>query len=544
MSIQRSLVVVLGVVLAGASALSGCQSRDTALPEAAPEPDFSLVTTGQGPVRGVVAESIVAYKGVPYAAAPVGELRWRAPQPAAPREALLVADEYGNRCMQPPEREGFPAPKEAFTQPQSEDCLYLNIYRPETAASDLPVMVWIPGGGLVSGSGARPVNHGGNLAREGVIVVSINYRLGSFGFFAHPELSARNPDGGRLYNYGLMDQIAALQWVRDNISAFGGDPGRVTVFGESAGGASVYALLASPLARGLFSGAIAQSGYGFRLYQNIAARVAPGEASVEQGGVALVERMQMPEASLATLRAQPAEVVVAATDFSNFIQFAVDGVVLEQSIHDTFASGLQAPVPVIVGSTDAETAMVPPEAQRAGMARYLSDAAMTALAPWYGGEALRDTFLQSDFGFHSQVRTAGLAHEKAGNPVYVFRFGMAPEGSTRRELNDGPVYGAPHAADMPYVFGNFTGDHLEPTEPGPVERQVSRQMMAYWTNFAKTGDPNGEGLPRWQQSQGRYTMMFTPDGTESRADNWAARLDELNSVVSSDRVPAGQISGE
>ena len=193
------------------------------------------VATAEGEVQGAAADGLIEYKGIPYAAPPTGDLRWRAPQPAPARDGVLVADDYGNRCIQRPATEGF-AMEDAFTQPQTEDCLYLNIYRPDSGDTGLPVMVWIPGGGLIAGSGSRPVNHGGNLARLGVVVVAINYRLGSFGFFAHPELSARDPDGGRLFNYGLMDQVAALEWVRDNIGAFGGDPANVTIFGESAGG--------------------------------------------------------------------------------------------------------------------------------------------------------------------------------------------------------------------------------------------------------------------------------------------------------------------
>ncbi|MYH32638.1 MAG: carboxylesterase family protein [Gammaproteobacteria bacterium] len=516
--------------LACSALLIGCgQQPESGHSEQEPR-SFAQVATVQGEVQGTAEDGLVEYKGIPYAAPPTGDLRWRAPQPALVRDTVLVADDYGNRCIQRPATEGF-AMNDAFTQPQSEDCLNLNVYRPDNGDTGLPVMVWIPGGGLVAGSGSRPVNHGGNLSRLGVVVVAINYRLGSFGFFAHPELSAQDPDGGRLFNYGLMDQIAALEWVRDNIGAFGGDPENVTIFGESAGGYSVYALVASPAARGLFAKGISQSGYGRRGQPRVASLTGEGEASIEEMGVELAERLGTPEAGLDELRSQPAEKIVEATDFSNFIALATDGVVLVDDLWPVYDRGDAATVPLMIGATDSEFTMGPPEAQRAQLLRFMSEDVLDEMTPFYGNETQRDTYMYSDYVFHAQNRGVAVAHEKAGNAVYAYRFAMPGVDVEQRELNGETIYGAYHAGDLPYMFGNFTGDHYDPTEPDETQRMVSQQMMRYWTNFARTGDPNGEGLPEWPVAEYENMMYFTPDGVQSRKDSWTERLDALNEIA-------------
>ncbi len=501
--------------------------------EPAQEVSFERVNTSEGAVEGIAGDEIIEYKGIPYAAPPTGELRWRAPQPPVARDALLVADSYGNRCMQRPVGENGFQQKEAFTQPESEDCLYLNIYRPATAEGKLPVMVWIPGGGLVSGSGSRPVNHGGNLAAQGAVVVALNYRLGSFGFFAHPELSAENPDEGRLFNYGLMDQISALQWVQANIEAFGGDPERVTIFGESAGGASVYALVASPVARGLFAGAIAQSGYGRGRQPRVASLAEEGDVVVEEVGLGIAERAGNAEASLAELRALTAEEIVAATDFSGFISFALDGAVLTEDLWTSFESGSAADVPMIVGATDSEFTMGPPEAIRGAL---MAGSSVTlemieSMTSYYGDEATRDTYMYSDYVFHGTNRALAQAHEAAGQKVYAYRFGMPGAMSRPGEIKGEKVYGAFHASDLPYTFGNFTGDHMEPKEPDARQQEVAGQLMSYWVNFAASGNPNAEGLPQWPEAGTSMTMQFNPDVTGASEDSWLPRLDALNELL-------------
>lgn len=516
--------------LACGALLPGCGQQPESGNIAQERQSFVRISTVQGEVQGIAEDGLVQYKGIPYAAPPTGDLRWRAPQPALERETVLIADEYGNRCIQRPATEGF-AMNDAFTQPQDEDCLYLNIYRPDNGDAQLPVMVWIPGGGLTAGSGSRPVNHGGNLARLGVVVVAINYRLGSFGFFAHPELSAQDPDGGRLFNYGLMDQIAALEWVRDNIGAFGGDPGNVTIFGESAGGYSVFALTASPAARGLFTKGISQSGYGRRGQPRVASLAGEEEAPVEEMGLELAERLGMPQASLDELKAQPAEKIVGATDFSTFISLATDGVVVPDDLWPVYDRGDAARVPLMIGATDSEFSMGPSQGRREQLARFMSEEVIDAMTRYYGDETQRDTYMYSDYVFHAQNRGVAVAHELAGNTVYAYRFAMPGVGVARRELNGETIYGAYHASELPYMFGTFTGDHFDPTEPDETQRGVSQQMMRYWTNFARTGNPNGENLPQWPVAQSENTMYFTPDGVYSRSDPWTERLDTLNELI-------------
>lgn len=491
---------------------------------------YVQVATAEGEVLGVEGDGLVQYKGIPFAAPPTGALRWRAPQAPAKRDAVLVADQYGNQCMQRPLSEGF-AMQDALEQPENEDCLYLNIYRPNDGNAQLPVMVWIPGGGLYNGSGSRSVYHGGNLASLGVVLVTINYRLGSFGFFGHPELSAQDPDGGRLFNYGLMDQIAALEWVQENIRAFGGDPANVTIFGESAGGYSVFALVASPAARGLIAKGISQSGYGRGRQPRVAALAGEGEKAIEEMGLELAKRLGLPQATLAELRAQPAGKIIEATDFATRISFAVDGVVQTDDFWPACDQGVAAPVPLMIGANDAEFTMGPSEGRHELLAQLMPEEVFEAMTPYYGDEAQRDKYMYSDYVFHAQNRGVALAHEESGNTVYGYRFAMPSEGAQRSELNGETVYGAYHAGDLAYVFGNFTGGYFDPAEPDETQRGVSQQMMRYWTNFARTGDPNGPGLPEWPVSQKENTLYFTPDGVQSRKDPWAERLDALNERV-------------
>ncbi len=517
--------------MVGWVSLVGCTQQQSSAAAQVHAQSFAIADTQEGPVQAVPADGLLIYKGIPYAAPPVGELRWRAPQAALKREQLLLADSFGKRCMQRPPNPQLKKRPEAYTQPESEDCLYLNIYRPDSSEGNLPVMVWIPGGGLVTGSGSRPVNHGGNLAREGVVVVSINYRLGRFGFFAHPELSDLNPDNGALYNFGLMDQIAALQWVQANISGFGGDPARVTIMGESAGAASVDALLTSPPARGLFSAAIAQSGYGRGPQPRVAALAHADDVPVEQIGLDIAKRLGTPEASLAELRAVSAEKIVEATDFSGFISFAIDGVNLTDDLSNEFAEGRQAPVPLLIGSTDFEFGMVPPAMQRQIMLGILPEAEHIGLAQDYGGAELRDHLLYNDYVFTAQARALALSQARLGQPVYLYRFAVPSAGMQLPLVGAAGVKGAGHASDLPYMFGNFTGDHGEPLAPDNEQRWVSRQMIRYWANFAKAGNPNGADLPAWSLFEGQSLMDFTLDGSQTVIDPWRDRLERVNRLL-------------
>ncbi len=526
----------IGIVALSIGSLAACQyvgNERSLATTADTKTSYLQVDTQQGAVKGVETDELLIFKGVPYAAPPVGDLRWRAPQPAPQRSTLFDADTFGNRCIQPPENaKSFKPKPEAYTQPQSEDCLYLNIYRPAGTQADLPVMVWVPGGGLTAGSGSRPVNHGGNLAKHGVIVVSINYRLGRLGFFAHPELSAQNPDGGVLYNYGLMDQIAALKWVRDNIAEFGGNPEKVTVFGESAGAASVDALLVSPLAKGLFSGAISQSGYSKRARQErVKALAAAGDAQVEEIGLRIADKLGLQDDSLDALRSAPAVDISKVTDFTQYIIFAVDGVSIVDDSEALYVAGKQADVPLMIGANDWEFGMGKPDVQHKIMLGIFTEEQLAELGPYYDGDLGRDSMLYSDYVFHSQARGIAMAHIKQNNPTYLYRFSVPAVWSTPKVIAGTMVYGAPHAGDMPYVFGNFTGDHGEPTMPDSEQKKVSAQMMQYWTNFAKTGNPNSAELPEWEAFEGNKILHIKLGGPETVDDPWAKRLDKVNEMA-------------
>lgn len=522
--------------------LAGCNAqliKDTPLQQPAAEVSFLQVKSEQGPISGRSTGGMLYFRGIPYAQPPVGELRWRAPQPALQRNAILsAAGPFANRCYQRPQNPSRQQP-EAYTQAESEDCLYMNIYRPDTSETDLPVMVWIHGGGLVNGASSRPVNYGGNLARKNIVFVSFNYRLGTFGFFAHPELSSENPDQGRLFNYGLMDQIAALQWVQQNIRQFGGNPDNVTIFGESAGGYAVDMLVASQAQTGLFHKAISQSGYDRVVHPRVQALAADHHQVVEHKGTALATALGQPDATLAALRQAPAEDIVQATNFDDFIAFAVDGVVVTEDVRSSFRDGKHARIPMLLGSTDLEFSMVAPAQQHKIMRAVLPADAMAELIPYYGSAQLRDTLLYSDYLFHAQARQLALYNNEAGLTNYVYRFGMPVTAMQNIEMKDGLIYGAPHAGELPYMFGNFTGDHMESTTPSEQERAVSDRMLTYWTNFAKYGNPNAAdgntaALPHWPayDKNTNLIMRFTPEGTNAQADTWVERLDKVNSYLS------------
>lgn len=529
--------------------LVGCDTSSPNTPPvvAAPSADatsFMQVDTAQGPISGRSTGGLLYFRGIPYAQPPVGDLRWRAPQPVAMRSDVFdAAGGFANRCYQRPSTRPDQAP-ERYTQPESEDCLYLNLYRPDTPERDLPVMVWVHGGGLVNGAGSRPVNYGGNLARKNVVFVSFNYRLGSFGFFGHPELSNENADQGQLFNYGLMDQIAALQWVQQNIRQFGGDPNNVTIFGESAGGYAVDVLVATQAKRGLFHKAISQSGYDRLIHPRIQALAGADHQVAEAKGTALAASLAqlnpaIPVTTLADLRRVSADDLVKATNFDNFVAFAVDGVVVKDDVRASFRDGKHHRIPMLFGSTDLEFSMIPPAQQRSIMEQNLSTQVLTELIPYYGSEQLRDTLLYSDYLFHAQARQLALFNQQYGQINYMYRFGMPVTAMQAIQSQDGIVYGAPHAGELPYMFGNFTGDHMESTTPSEQERMVSDTMMTYWTNFAKYGNPNGPAdhsdptLPHWPVyvPESNLIMRFTPDGIAASPDNWVERLDKVNSYL-------------
>ena len=483
--------------------LAGCTVEapppEAEAPQAAPDPNVLLTTAG--PVRGESTDDLRIFRGVPYAAPPVGELRWKAPEPPGAWEAPRDALAFGTPCWQPI-LEGFYSrgPIE-----RDEDCLYLNIWTRSVAGDDAPVMMWIHGGGLRIGHGHLPMYDGGALTEQGVVLVSINYRLGAMGFLAHPELSAESPDGVS-GNYGILDQIAALAWVRDNITAFGGDPGNITVFGESAGSWSVCYLYASPLAKGLFHRAIGQSGGCFEPHPQLARDTSAGPSG-HSVGVSTAEFAGARD--LAALRAMPAETLyakLAEQPPSGDRIVYVDGYVFPATMADLVAEGGHSRVPVLLGSNaDEWTTMslgqdpLDEETYRSNQKAAWGEFAPEILAAYAEDAEVSPTLagqqILSDRVFAWEMRTWGRAHTVHGDPAWLYFFTHTPDVGGEY----GTSNGAFHAAEIAYAFGNpHLGFHeTSALEPRPEDLEVARLMSGYWTNFAKHGDPNGEGLPEW-----------------------------------------------
>ncbi len=509
----------------------------------------ALVRVDSGQLQGVVEDGVAAYRGIPFAAPPVGELRWRPPQPAAPWTGVRQAADFGANCMQgrfgPPQTTGAnsaPAP--------SEDCLFLNVWRPESAAAKakLPVMVWIHGGGFVGGSGSSPGTSGVQFAKQGVVLVSVNYRLGRFGFFAFPALSRERPDETK-GNYAYMDQIAALQWVKRNIAAFGGDPNNVTIFGFSAGGVAVHSLLASPMARGLFHKAIAQSG-GSR-DSVLTARpmredgVDPNyPVSAETIGIEFARSMGIEGtdvAALAKLRALSAEEVLRGAPAQPGVRGPshettpiLDGKLIPETAETAYRAKRQPRIPIIVGSNSADTAgnRVRATTKEQFFARFgkWSDQAKAAYDP-DGATELATMVMRAndDFGQAEPARFAAGAFAANGSPAYRYRFSYVPT-AMRGQMR----MGAPHGGEIGFVFGTLTARPCSTVSP--EDQAVSRMAQTYWVNFAKTGDPNGVGLPAWPRHDPGKDLIFDfhPDGTAGAIpDVRKARLDVMQLATES-----------
>lgn len=402
----------------------------------------------------------------------------------------------------------------------SEDCLTLNVWTPTDRTGPLPVMVWIHGGGFNNGSGTAALYDGSNLARRGVVVVTINYRLGRLGFFDHPALAAERPNGEAGGNYGMMDIVAALEWVRDNIGDFGGDAGNVTVFGESAGGAAVTRLMISPRARGLFHKAVIQSGLGRDEGTPLDRPSASGRPSLQDRGAAWADQAGI-GASAEALRAVAAERLLRpAPSFYGGDNQSIDGQVVTEDVMAAFVAGRQAPVPLILGTNSAEFWWVKPtEVSPYGEL----DDAMTvtervAFHAAYGGLDGYNAHVVSDLAFNEPVRALARLHAEAGNPTFLYRFDVVPDS------NPEPSGGATHASERPYVFDNL---HTVGRPLGDRDARAATAMADYWTTFARVGDPNGQGRPTWPEF-GRAPdrlLEFTNDGPEAKPTPFKDRLD-------------------
>lgn len=476
-----------------------------------------------GKLEGSVAGEVITFKGIPYAAAPVGALRWRAPQPVARWRGTRAAAAYGNACIQ----ESGLLPAEDLGAPQAEDCLYLNIWRPNNHARNLPVMVWIHGGAFTQGAGSQPIHDGTEFAKRGVVLVSINYRLGWFGIFGHPALTREAADQGRLANYGLMDQIAALRWVQRNIAAFGGDPRRVTIFGQSAGAASVLALLVAPEAKGLFSGAISQSGYWRGPWARLTETAPDGRLSAEASGLAAMAAAGLEAKDTRALRALTTDQVrkLRAHGFegANFVR---DGKVLPDDLWVAFRAGRVAPVPLLIGATDLETPLDRMPELRPVIAKFiapfLSAEQEASLVPLYGGaQALADQ-LASDFSFAAHAWSIAQLHRSHGHPTYRYRFAALPDGMRDR------YSAAPHGSESAYVFGTLNHARSPTTAR---DARVSDLTMRYWVAFAYDRKLAPPGLPACPSAETDFILRISNDGTFVELDDRAARYRALGAFI-------------
>lgn len=469
-----------------------------------------------GTLEGATTAGIHTFKGVPYAAPPVGPLRWREPQPAPAWKDVRPATQFGPRAMQLP----LFGDMNFRSNGVSEDCLYLNVWTGAKSAKEKrPVLVYFYGGGLVAGDGSEPRYDGESMAQKGIVAVTVNYRLGAFGFLAHPELTKESPNHAS-GNYGLLDQAAAIRWVRDNIAAFGGDPQHITIAGESAGSFSVSAQMASPLAKELIAGAIGESGSLLSLWPEITL------AQAEQTGVEFATSLGA--TSLAALRALPAQQVLEASGKGNSYRFQpiTDGYFFPSSPLAIFKAGQQAKVPLLVGWNSQENGyqgllgQAPPtlENYRAAVQKAFGDRA-TEVLRLYPAATDADveqaaTSLASDrFLGYSTWKWADTHASTGGRPVYRYYYArprpaMTPEmGNATANLAGGvtkgdpnakpapPAKGAVHSAEIEYALGNLATNKVFAWTPD--DYQVSKTMQAYFANFIKTGNPNGAGLPTW-----------------------------------------------
>jgi para-nitrobenzyl esterase len=503
-----------------------------------------LVRVESGQLQGVTDDGVESFKGIPFAAPPAGDLRWRPPQPAAPWTGVRQAAEFGADCMQ---RRFGPPPAAAAGAPParvpSEDCLFLNVWRPASAVpgAKLPVMAWIHGGGFVFGSGAFPMTSGVQFAKQGIVLITLNYRLGRFGFFAFPALSRERPDETK-GNYAYMDQIAALQWVKRNIAAFGGDPGKVTIFGESAGGVSVHSLLASPQARGLFQQAIVESG-GAR-DGVLTARPLRGDGvdpnypvSGETIGVNFARSMGIEgteQAALDSLRALSADQVLqgAAAPASPNRPLTssdapiLDGKLVTETAESAYKARHQPKVPLLLGSNSADSAgrRIDASTKEQLFTRFGQWSAQAKAAYDPDGTTEFATLLsraEDDYGQAEPARFTANAFAANGSPVYLYRFSYV-QSAMRERMRAG----ASHASEIPFVFGTLAAG--QGSTLTPEDQAVTRMAHSYWVNFAKTGDPNGGGLTIWPRHDPGKDLIFDfrPDGSAGAApDPRKARLD-------------------
>jgi para-nitrobenzyl esterase len=490
------------------------------------------VTVEGGLVQGAEEDGLTVYRGIPFAAPPVGDLRWRAPQPAAKWEGVRQATKFA------------PGPMQGGNPPsgKSEDCLYLNIWTPAKSASDrIPVLVWIYGGGFGAGATSERNYSGEKLAKKGVVLVTIAYRVGQLGFLAHPQLSAESSKhvSG---NYGLLDMIAGLQWVQKNIAAFGGDPGKVTIFGESAGGIAVSMLWASPLAKGLFHGAISQSGGSFGPPRPT---TFPGEnlkrlADAERSGQAYAKTAGV--SSIAELRKIAADKLPTGRGLGMSWPI-IDGWVIPDDQYKLYEAGRFNDTPILVGyNSDEGASFSPPKTPEdyiTNVKTRYGPHAESLLKAYPAGtgkvaKTARDLARDAAFGWHTWS-WALLQARNGESKVFYYYFDQHPEYPA-----DSPRagYGSPHGQDVAYVF-----QHLNPSNPQitKADLEISEAMATYWTNFAKRGDPSGEGVPAWPAfSDANAVVMYFGSTPHTGPVPSAEALKSLDAYFAWRRTPEGE----
>lgn len=504
------------------------------------------VRTNNGIVRGIEKEGVVSFKGIPYAAPPVGEFRWRPPQPVADWQGELDATEFGANSAQG----GWGRSDGSIAEGSSEDCLYLNLWIPSGTESKakLPVMVWIHGGGFVGGSGADRSSLGEEFTKQGVILMTFNYRLGRLGHFAFPALSKEYPEEPK-GSYAYMDQIAALRWVKDNIAAFGGDPDNVTIFGESAGGVSVHSILTIPLARGLFHKAIIESGggrdgvlTGRPINKDNADPYYP--VSAEAIGINFARKHGIEgtdAAALAKLRALSVEDIIDGGQERNgqgglpiYSGPILDGKLVVETAQSAYEAGRLPHIPIMIGSNSAEVpgGFINANSKDELLAMFgqLRNQAIAVYDPDETTDfATLMTMITTDRVWAEPARFTAKAFVTQGAPAYVYLFSYVPASMQERMPN-----GAPHASEIPYVFNNLDA-RWGVEETTAEDKNMARLMNTYWANFAKTGNPNGMGLPEWPlyDSQTNKIIEFRSDGTAvGIPDPKKARLDVIEALES------------